>query len=167
MPTGLLYKDSLFPQHKVRKITLLFLFIFCFLSIVFAAGGNCAQVTLAWDANSEPNIAGYKVYYGTASRVYNWYFDVGNVTTYSVTGLTDGSTYYFAATAYDTSGVESTYSSEVSYNGCTYSISPTTAQLASTGGHRNSSSFHSGRLPLDCKQWCIVVHNYLRKPGNW
>ena len=134
MPTGLPYKDSLFPQHKVHKITLLFLFIFCFLSIVFAAGGNCAQVTLAWDANSEPNIAGYKVYYGTASRVYNWYFDVGKVTTYSVTGLTDGSTYYFAATAYDTSGVESTYSSEVSYNSCTYSISPTTAQLAQQGG---------------------------------
>jgi hypothetical protein len=134
MPTGLLYKGSLFPQHKVRKITLLFLFIFCFFSIVFATGGNCAQVTLAWDANSEPNIAGYKVYYGTASRVYNWYFDVGKVTTYSVTGLTDGSTYFFAATAYDTSGVESTYSSEVSYNGCTYSISPTTAQPAQQGG---------------------------------
>jgi hypothetical protein len=134
IPTELLHQDSLFPLIKPRKITLLFLFIFCVLSIVFAAGGNCAQVTLAWDANSEPNIAGYKVYYGTASRVYNWFIDVGDVTTYAVTGLTDGATYYFAATAYDTTNVESTYSGEVSYNSCTYSISPTTAQFVQQGG---------------------------------
>ena len=114
-----------------------FRFLFLFFSMMILLVGvpaKGAQVTLAWDANSEPNIAGYKVYYGTASRAYNWYFDVGKVTTYSVTGLTDGSTYYFAATAYDTSGVESTYSSEVSYNGCTYSISPTTAQSTQQGG---------------------------------
>jgi hypothetical protein len=134
MPTGLSYKDSLFPQHKVRKITLLFLIIFCFFSIVFAAGGNCAQVTLAWDRNTEIDLAGYKIYYGTGSRVYNWFIDVGNVTTHTVTGLTDGSTYYFAATAYDTSNIESTYSVEVSYNSCTYSISPITAQLGQQGG---------------------------------
>jgi hypothetical protein len=53
------------------------------------------------------------VFYGTASRVYNWFVDVGNVSTYTVNGLPDGGTYYFAATAYDTSSIESTYSAEV------------------------------------------------------
>ena len=41
--------------------------------------------------------------------------DVGNVTTYTVTGLADGATYYFAVTAYDSVGNESGYSNEVVY----------------------------------------------------
>jgi hypothetical protein len=40
--------------------------------------------------------------------------DVGNVTTYTVTNLTSGQTYYFSVTAYDTSNNESAFSSEVS-----------------------------------------------------
>ena len=134
MPTVISHRICLFPLFKINKIILFFLSIFCILSIVFAAGGNCAQVTLAWDRNTEPDLAGYKIYYGTGSRVYNWFIDVGNVTTHTVTGLTDGSTYYFAATAYDTSNVESTYSTEIIYNGCTFSISPITASFGQQGG---------------------------------
>jgi hypothetical protein len=80
-------------------------------SILFAA-----QIKLAWDANSEPDLAGYKVYYGTASRVYGTPVSVGNVTTYTVTGLTLGQTYYMAVTALDnaTPANESSYSTEVS-----------------------------------------------------
>jgi fibronectin type 3 domain-containing protein len=40
--------------------------------------------------------------------------DVGNVTAYAVTNLGVGTTYYFAVTAYNTSGVESSFSNEVS-----------------------------------------------------
>ncbi|HHN65661.1 MAG TPA: fibronectin type III domain-containing protein, partial [Nitrospirae bacterium] len=70
-------------------------------------------VTLSWDANTESDLAGYKVYYGTSSRNYTETIDVGNTTTYQITGLSEG-TYYFAVTAYDTSGNESDYSEEVS-----------------------------------------------------
>ncbi len=75
--------------------------------IVPAGTGHSAQVSLAWDANTEPTLAGYKIYYGTASQNYGWVLDVGKVTTSTVTGLTDGLTYYFAATAYNTSNLES------------------------------------------------------------
>ena len=80
-------------------------------SVLFAA-----QIRLAWDANTEPDLAGYKVYYGTASRVYGTPVSVGNVTTYTVTGLTLGQTYYMAVTAFDnaTPANESSYSTEVS-----------------------------------------------------
>ena len=94
------------------RITTILLLLSCIL-VLFANPGYTAQVTLAWDPNTEQDMAGYKVYYGTASRVYNWFFDAGNVTTYTATDLPDGTTYYFAATAYDTSGIESTYSAEV------------------------------------------------------
>jgi hypothetical protein len=73
------------------------------------------QVVLAWDANTEPDVTGYKVYSGTTSGTYGTPVDVGNVLTRTVTGLTDGQTYFFAVTAYDSFGNESGYSNEVSY----------------------------------------------------
>jgi hypothetical protein len=71
-----------------------------------------AGVTLEWDANTEIDLKGYRIHWGTAERTYTQHVDVGNVTTYTVTGLADG-TWYFAATAYNTSGIESAYSNEV------------------------------------------------------
>ena len=75
---------------------------------------HSAQVTLDWDANTDP-VAGYKIYYGSASRSYQVVIDAGNNTTLTISNLQDDSTYYFAATAYNTSGIESVYSNEVRY----------------------------------------------------
>ena len=71
------------------------------------------SIALAWDPVGDPRLAGYKVYYGTSSRNYSGQVDVGNVTTRTVTGLTDGAKYYFAVTAYDGSRIESGFSNEV------------------------------------------------------
>jgi hypothetical protein len=73
------------------------------------------NVTLAWDANSETNLAGYKLYYGTSSRAYTNVSNLGNALSASI-NLLEGSTYYFAVTAVNTLGIESDYSTEVSYN---------------------------------------------------
>ncbi len=102
--------------------------------MVFSVSGRAADVRLAWNGNTESDIAGYKVYYGTASKAYDWVLDIGKVTTCTVTGLTTGRTYYFAVTAYDTSNLESTYSNEVSTTTCTYSISPISQSFTSSGG---------------------------------
>lgn len=92
-------------------------------SIILLSAGNllAGSATLSWTApttNSDgtalTDLAGYKVYYGTTSGVYSSNVDAGNVTSYQLTGLTDGATYYFAITAYDTSGNQSAYSSQVS-----------------------------------------------------
>jgi fibronectin type 3 domain-containing protein len=69
---------------------------------------------LGWDPNTEADLAGYNIYYGTATRGYGSPIDVGNQTEYTVNGLEEGQTYYFAAAAYDTNGNESDYSNEVS-----------------------------------------------------
>ncbi len=69
-----------------------------------------ADVTLAWDPNTESDIAGYKMHYGTSSRNYPHVVDVGNTTQYTLTGLQEGLTYYFAVTAHDDSGNESGFS---------------------------------------------------------
>ena len=72
--------------------------------------------TLAWDAVVDPSLVGYRVYYGTAPGTYTQPLGsgiiVGNVLTYTITGLTIGTRYYFAVTAYGSSN-ESVYSNEV------------------------------------------------------
>jgi hypothetical protein len=72
-----------------------------------------AQVTLAWNANAESDLAGYRLNYGTTSGIYFTSKDVGNTTEYTVTGLQEGLTYYFAVTAYDLSNNEGGSSGEV------------------------------------------------------
>ncbi len=104
--------------------------------ILFQGNANAAQITLAWDASD--GAVGYKIYSGTTSNSYQWFIDVGNAASYTTSDLTEGYTYYFAATAYDESGLESDYSEEVSYNAntdsCSYSISPSSASFNSAGG---------------------------------
>ena len=97
----------------------------------------CGQATLAWDPETASGLAGYRVHYGTASGTYTSVADAGLQTTYTVTGLTAGTTYYFAATAYDTSGTESTFSNEAAYtvpSACSYAISPGSASFTASGG---------------------------------
>jgi phosphodiesterase/alkaline phosphatase D-like protein len=72
------------------------------------------NVTLAWPANPETNIAGYIVYYGVASGAYTNSIDVGNVTNYTVSGLVNGTTYYFNVSAYNDWALESELSGEIS-----------------------------------------------------
>jgi hypothetical protein len=80
-----------------------------------AAGGTA---TLSWPASKEPDLAGYRVYYGTAPGSYfqpkGKGISVGLKPSYVVRGLQPGQTYFFAVTSFDYSGNESEYSAEVS-----------------------------------------------------
>lgn len=82
------------PAERLPIFSILALFL-------FAAKAFPADVTLAWDANSEQNLGGYRLHWGQQSRDYKDSLAVGNVTTYAVTGLQDETSYYFAVTAYD------------------------------------------------------------------
>jgi len=73
------------------------------------------SVTLAWDQSTDPIVAGYNIHYGGASQTYTNEVSVGLMTNAVISGLVDGATYYFAATAYTSLGVESPFSNEVSY----------------------------------------------------
>src|SRR2546426_10470198 len=93
------------------------LFVACALTVLCSlapALSSAAQVTLAWDPNTEPDLAGYKLYYGTSSGSYQFSVDVGNLTSYTLSGLLEGRIYYFAATAYNSSLDESGFSNEAS-----------------------------------------------------
>jgi hypothetical protein len=74
---------------------------------------KAADVSLAWDPSTSPNLSGYKLYVGNTSNTYSTSTTLGNQTTYTVTGLGAG-TWYFAVTAFDTDGNESDFSNEIS-----------------------------------------------------
>jgi hypothetical protein len=74
-----------------------------------------AGVILAWNQSTDTNIAGYNIYYGGASGTYTNEICAGNSTNTTVMGLVQGTTYYFVATCYSASGLESPFSTEVSY----------------------------------------------------
>lgn len=86
------------------------------LAILAIAGiAQAATVQVTWNPNTEPDLAGYRLYVGEASGQYGEPVDVGNVTGHVMEITPEyGATYYFALTAYDTSGNESGYSDEAS-----------------------------------------------------
>jgi hypothetical protein len=88
-------------------------FIALLLSLILASKVNSGDVILSWDANSEQDLKGYKVYYGNSSGYYNKSINVGNVSAYRISELYEEVRYYFVVTAYDTAGNESVYSEEV------------------------------------------------------
>jgi len=111
--------------------------------MLFTRNGFAAQVTLAWDPNTEVHLAGYRIYYktstpgapydGTGANEGDSPIDVPlalltdeDNPEYTVTGLSDTKTYYFAVTAYSHDKRESGYSGEVSTG--------STPSAASTGG---------------------------------
>ena len=96
--------------------------LFFLIVLLSTVPGYAADVTLAWDSNSESDLEGYGVYFhkGTPGPPYDL---SGYVTTdefsnptnptFTVTGLDKGARYYFAVTAYDTDGNESYFSNSV------------------------------------------------------
>jgi hypothetical protein len=73
-----------------------------------------SSVILSWTANTETDLAGYNVYQGTSAGAYGTPNTLGKVITSTVSGLTQGRTYYFAVSARDNASNESGYSSAVS-----------------------------------------------------
>ncbi|MBX9659750.1 MAG: choice-of-anchor D domain-containing protein [Nitrospiraceae bacterium] len=75
-----------------------------------------SSATLTWNANTESDLAGYKIYRATTSGGYGAPIATlqGNITTYIAAGLQSGTTYFFVITSYDSAGNESPRSNEVS-----------------------------------------------------
>jgi hypothetical protein len=97
------------------------------------------SVTLAWNASPGTNVAGYHLHCGGLSGNYTNTIDAGSSTTATVSGLTLGATYYFAATAYDSSGLESDFSNEISYTVPAPNAPPTLDALASVTINENAA----------------------------
>jgi hypothetical protein len=126
-----------------KAIFLSYCLFFCFTATCFAM-----TVTLQWNANTEPNRAGYKIYYDIDSgppydgneavegdspiNVEIADVEESGKARFTVTGLNDDAVYHFSVTAYDSTGNESGYSNEASTGS------------DSSAGNENSSGGGSG-----------------------
>ena len=104
------------------RCAVLFLFGigFCAATLPCSASAPTAtgSVELALRSECFPDVMGSNIYYGVACGVYNNKISVvgSTSTNATVTGLVQGTTYYFAATAVDALGVESPFSNETTYS---------------------------------------------------
>jgi hypothetical protein len=100
-------------MYKISR-SLILLALLVLVAIPGLASAATGSVTVTWDANTEPDVVSYTVFYGTQSGVYPLSKSVGNITSYTVDGLTEGQTYYFAVQAISSDGLGSPLSAEVS-----------------------------------------------------
>jgi len=107
-----------------RKIFISFIVILLFTNLFYEKScyaWGVGDITLSWnaptsneDGSAITDLSGYKLYYGTEPGIYTECIDVGSVLNYQINNLGIDRTYYFALTAYDTSGNESRFSHELS-----------------------------------------------------
>lgn len=115
----------------VKKIVVLVIIILAVVALAYFSGLKkeselLGTAVLSWIANTEPDLEGYKIYYGASKRTgdcppagYSEKLDVGKTAmpekpSYKLEKLEVGKTYYFSVTSYDTSGNESCFSAEMS-----------------------------------------------------
>ena len=122
---------------------------------------DAAQVTLGWDSNPEPDLEGYVVYrnIGSAGPPYDYSDTLPEDDLAdplhpkaTLTGLQEGKEYFIALTAYNTDGVESSFSNDVcvevingAVEACSMSVAPVASTVSSSGGSGggNASCFIS------------------------
>lgn len=80
--------------------------------LLFAINAHAFSVGLAWDANTESDLSGYKVYHSTVNVKPFTLVGSTSLTTYTVPNMESGVAHYFAVTAYN-STAESEYSNIV------------------------------------------------------
>jgi fibronectin type 3 domain-containing protein len=115
--------------------------------VVMISTAEAAYLDLAWSPNQEPDLGGYRVYYGLESRDYIGYVDVGRTTSYRLDNLMDDVPYYIALTAYDSGGNESDFSAEVAGVGSPDEEVPVSGFVADKEGGCFVSALLHGNSP--------------------
>lgn len=149
--------NTLFPffrthRYKYRLLILFFLIPFT-LYLIPGVLALAAVATLGWKSNSEPDLEGYVVYRNTekpgppykySDELPEDELDNPLHPRLKLTGLKKETKYYVALTAYNTAGVESSFSNEVcikvienAIQACSEAATPTTktsSNKSSSGG---------------------------------
>lgn len=103
----------------MKQLKILSLILVYYFALAVQSFASEPKACFSWSPNSETNLKGYNIHYGTTSRAYTEVSPQGLPTIIDgrvhgcVTGFKVGVAYYFAATAYDEDNFESDYSNEI------------------------------------------------------
>jgi len=128
------------PASRERHASLASLLFISFLALLPWSSVAAPSITLAWNASTGTNVAGYHLYYGGTSGSYTNTVDAGTNTSVTVSNLSAGATYYFAATAYDSAGIESDFSNEINYTVPTPNVPPTLDPILNLSLNENAGA---------------------------
>jgi hypothetical protein len=103
-----------FKSNYRARIVCLFSQAVLILFITFPTFAS-QNAELEWNPSVSPDVVGYDVYYGGSSGGYTNEVSVGDMTNLTVSGLSDGTSYYFAVRAINIFGLESDYSAQTAY----------------------------------------------------
>jgi hypothetical protein len=134
---GRAFIRGIFEEKRRRRLgsTLIFASFLLLSFALLPSPCTADSITLAWDENSEPDVAGYRIYYrigSSGSQVISRYDGTGiengdspidlplnedespdpRFVELTLEGLNEDQSYYFVVTAYNTEGLESAPSNE-------------------------------------------------------
>jgi len=140
----------------------------CLALCLAAARLEAATVTIAWDPNTEGDLARYVVGYRTSATGAETTVNVGLVTTWSLTTAVAGQTYYFRVYAENTSGLRSAPSNEVTTTIPTTPPPPTGGGLALERARLSFGSVRSGTsLTASTPSQRLLVTQTATSPVSW
>jgi len=93
---------------------LIVLFLIAAISLIVPKSVLAGSLFLSWDPIPDSRLSGYKIKGGTVSGSYSLSVDVGNNTSHTLQGLTEGLRYYLVVVGYDANRVEGAASAEIS-----------------------------------------------------
>ena len=151
--TGMKVRNDAF---NIRRLTqCLFVLGMALILTTAARTAFCANLTLAWDANSEPDLSGYLVFCGESSGHYSITKEVISdnpgerpPNTCEFTGMEEGATYYFTAIAFSDNG-QSDYSREISYTVPTATVDPRTSDDDDDGYSENQGDCNDNNASVN------------------
>ena len=107
---------KLFKYCVHSLFSLVFLNLFVLFTLLLSPNiAHCLDLSFAWDANTEPDLAGYRVFYRQQGQNYDYNNPAweGTETSCTISGLDDNTSYYFVSRAYDIYDNESVNSDEL------------------------------------------------------
>lgn len=141
------------------------------------ASASNQQVLVTWDPSSdETALAGYVLLWGTGStEPVTWSaLNVGNVTQYVMSGLVNGTTYWFKVQAYDLAGNHSSVSSpawarpnQVGVGAGTYENNSTSIQYTSTWSTYASSTYSGGSVAMSSSEGATATLVFQGTSVEW
>ena len=104
-------------SSSVASLRFLSPLIVLIVSLAPANMAHALDLSFAWDANTEPDLAGYRLFYREEGQNYDYDNRTweGIETTCTIYGLDDNTTYYFVVRSYNVYGDESENSNEVCF----------------------------------------------------